>query len=100
MIRTALSCLALVATLIPFRSHAENYLGYYTGIARAESLLVAGAYTASLSVYDSLGGSYAWNDPADCYMIATARVRRIPVITRDAVILKIAASGDVEAVAC
>lgn len=39
-------------------------------------------------------------DPADCYMIATARVRKIPVITRDAVILKIAASGYVEAVAC
>ncbi len=39
-------------------------------------------------------------DPADCYMIATGRVRKIPVITRDAVILKIAASGYVEAVAC
>ena len=39
-------------------------------------------------------------DPADCYMVATARVRKIPVITRDAVILKIAASGYVDAVAC
>ncbi|TCR04013.1 type II toxin-antitoxin system VapC family toxin [Neorhizobium sp. JUb45] len=39
-------------------------------------------------------------DPADCYMIATARVRKIPVITRDAVILKIAASGYVSAIAC
>lgn len=74
MIRTALSCLALVAALIPFRSHAENYLGYYTGIARAESLLVAGSYSASLSVYDSLGGSYAWNDPADCYIAAQIAV--------------------------
>lgn len=39
-------------------------------------------------------------DPADCYIIATARVRKIPVITRDAVILKIAASGYLGAVAC
>lgn len=39
-------------------------------------------------------------DPADCYIIATARVRKIPVITRDAVILKIATSGYVDAVAC
>lgn len=39
-------------------------------------------------------------DPADCYVMATARVRRIPVITRDAAILKIAASGYLEAVAC
>lgn len=30
-------------------------------------------------------------DPGDCFLIATARVRRVPLITRDAVILGIAA---------
>jgi PIN domain nuclease of toxin-antitoxin system len=39
-------------------------------------------------------------DPGDCYIIATARVRNITIITRDAAILKIAASGYVEAIAC
>ena len=39
-------------------------------------------------------------DPADCYIIATAKVRKIPVITRDAMILRIAASGYVDAIPC
>jgi PIN domain nuclease of toxin-antitoxin system len=39
-------------------------------------------------------------DPGDGYIIATARVRNITIITRDAAILKIAASGYVKAIAC
>lgn len=39
-------------------------------------------------------------DPGDCYLIATARVRDVPVITRDQVILDIAASGFVKALPC
>lgn len=27
------------------------------------------------------------NDPGDCYLVATARVRRIPIITRDRVLI-------------
>lgn len=30
-------------------------------------------------------------DPGDCFLIATARVRKLPIVTRDAVMLKLAA---------
>ncbi len=33
---------------------------------------------------------YARKDPGDCFLIATARVRRIPIITRDAEMLALA----------
>ena len=41
-------------------------------------------------------------DPGDCFLIATARVRRIPIVTRDGVIQTIAAekAGYLEAIAC
>jgi PIN domain nuclease of toxin-antitoxin system len=31
-------------------------------------------------------------DPGDCYLIATARIRRIPIVTRDGVLQSIAAA--------
>lgn len=41
-------------------------------------------------------------DPGDCFLIATARVRRIPIVTRDRLILTIAAEnvGYLEAIEC
>ena len=39
-------------------------------------------------------------DPGDCYLIATARVRRIPIITRDAVMLGLAAPGYLRVIVC
>ncbi len=41
-------------------------------------------------------------DPGDCFLIATARVRRIPIVTRDGAIQTIAAerAGYLEAIAC
>ncbi len=33
-------------------------------------------------------------DPGDCFLIATARVRRIPIVTRDGLMLAIAAEDD------
>lgn len=33
---------------------------------------------------------YARKDPGDCFLIATARVRRIPIITRDAAMIDLA----------
>lgn len=32
-------------------------------------------------------------DPGDCYLIATARVRRIPIVTRDVVMRRLAAES-------
>lgn len=32
-------------------------------------------------------------DPGDCFLIATARVRRVPLVTRDGIILDIAAEN-------
>lgn len=41
-------------------------------------------------------------DPGDCFLIATARVRRIPIVTRDGVIQTIAEekAGYLEVIAC
>ena len=41
-------------------------------------------------------------DPGDCFLIATARVRRIPIVTRDRVMQSIAAekAGYLEVIAC
>jgi PIN domain nuclease of toxin-antitoxin system len=39
-------------------------------------------------------------DPGDCFLIATARVRRIPIITRDGVILGLAAEGYLDVIEC
>lgn len=33
---------------------------------------------------------YARKDPGDCFLIATARIRRIPIITRDAAMVDLA----------
>jgi PIN domain nuclease of toxin-antitoxin system len=47
-----------------------------------------------------VAGETGHKDPGDCYIMATARVRNIPILTRDTAILKIAASGYVGAIAC
>jgi PIN domain nuclease of toxin-antitoxin system len=41
-------------------------------------------------------------DPGDCFLIATARVRRIPIVTRDGVIQTIAAekAGYLDVIVC
>ncbi|GLQ37850.1 hypothetical protein GCM10007908_14700 [Rhizobium albus] len=39
-------------------------------------------------------------DPGDCYLIATARHRRIPIVSRDAVMLKLAASDYLQIIRC
>lgn len=39
-------------------------------------------------------------DPGDCYLIATARVKGIPLITRDATMQKLAADGHVNVLNC
>lgn len=39
-------------------------------------------------------------DPGDCYLIATARVKRIPIITRDAVMHGLAARSYLQVIPC
>lgn len=39
-------------------------------------------------------------DPGDCYLIATARIRKIPILTRDSVMLRLAAQNYIEIIAC
>ena len=39
-------------------------------------------------------------DPGDCHLIATARVRKIPIITRDAVLRKLAVTGYLDVIVC
>ncbi|WP_442981268.1 type II toxin-antitoxin system VapC family toxin [Rhizobium sp. S152] len=37
-------------------------------------------------------------DPGDCYLIATARVRKIPIVSRDQMMLAMAATGYVDVI--
>jgi PIN domain nuclease of toxin-antitoxin system len=39
-------------------------------------------------------------DPGDCYLIATSRVRKIPIVTRDAVMRKLATDGYLDVIVC
>ncbi len=39
-------------------------------------------------------------DPGDCFLIATARMRRIPIATRDRIILGLGGEGYLSVVAC
>ena len=39
-------------------------------------------------------------DPGDCYLIATARIKKIPIITRDGVILELAGAGYFDVIVC
>lgn len=39
-------------------------------------------------------------DPGDCYLIASARIRKIPIISRDAIMLTIATSGYLDVIEC
>jgi PIN domain nuclease of toxin-antitoxin system len=39
-------------------------------------------------------------DPGDCYIIATARYKKAPVVSRDATIGKIAAGGYIDIIRC
>ncbi len=39
-------------------------------------------------------------DPGDCYLIATARVRRMPIVSRDKVMLAMASTGYVDVINC
>jgi PIN domain nuclease of toxin-antitoxin system len=39
-------------------------------------------------------------DPGDCYLIATARVKNIPIITRDRVMLDLASAGYLDIIVC
>lgn len=39
-------------------------------------------------------------DPGDCFLIATARVRKIPIVTRDAKMAEMAAQGYLRIIEC
>ena len=39
-------------------------------------------------------------DPGDCYLIATSRVRNIPVVTRDTIIRGLADEGHLAVIVC
>ena len=39
-------------------------------------------------------------DPGDCYLIATSRVRKIPLVTHDAVMRRLASDGYLDVIDC
>jgi PIN domain nuclease of toxin-antitoxin system len=60
-----------------------------------DAIAAAGARVAPIRHRIALGAAQVADatghkDPADCFLIATARTRRIPLVTRDDVMLKLA----------
>jgi PIN domain nuclease of toxin-antitoxin system len=39
-------------------------------------------------------------DPGDCYLVATSRVRKIPLVTHDVVVRRIASDGYLDVIVC
>ena len=39
-------------------------------------------------------------DPGDCYLIATARIRKVPIITRDTIVQSLASPGYLDVIVC
>ena len=39
-------------------------------------------------------------DPGDCYLIATARIRKVPIITRDRIVQSLASPGYLDVIVC
>lgn len=39
-------------------------------------------------------------DPGDCYIIATAKYKKVPIFTKDVIIQNIASTGDVDVIVC
>lgn len=62
-----------------------------------QALAITGARLATISIAVAAEAStvpavYGSGDPGDCLIIATARLRRMPVVTRDGRMLALAAS--------
>lgn len=53
------------------------------------------AYAAALVPEDT-----GHKDPGDCILIATAKVRKLPIITRDAKMIELAADGYIDVIRC
>ncbi len=82
-------------------------LGMPSAVWFRQALATTGARLATISVSVAAEAStvpavYGSGDPGDCFIIATARVRRIPVVTRDGRMLALAVSAPdyLEAVEC
>lgn len=53
------------------------------------------AYEAAIVVVET-----GHKDPGDCYLIATARVKKAPLITRDRILIALAGQGHLDVVKC
>ncbi|WP_119941576.1 type II toxin-antitoxin system VapC family toxin [Neorhizobium sp. NCHU2750] len=48
----------------------------------------------------SMIATTAHKDPGDCYIIATARYKKVPIISRDGIIRQIAETGYIDIIGC
>lgn len=39
-------------------------------------------------------------DPGDCYLIATARIKKVPIITRDTIMIDLTSRGYLDVIVC
>ena len=72
-------------------------LGMAPGAWFRQALLTTGARLATITPAiaaeaASVPATYGRGDPGDCFLIATARVRRLSLVTRDGPILQLAAA--------
>jgi PIN domain nuclease of toxin-antitoxin system len=66
----------------------------------SQPMIRQASLTAEAAINASLLPPPLHNDPADRLLIATARERSLPIVTRDQKILDYAALGHVQAIAC
>ncbi len=57
-------------------------------------------FDARIAIASTCLPDWSLRDPADRWLVATARALRMPIVTRDRIILDYAAAGHVQALAC
>jgi PIN domain nuclease of toxin-antitoxin system len=72
---------------------------YNTAIAQIGAKVVPVGTAIALQSADMIAETNH-KDPGDCYIISTARYKKVPVVTRDGIIRQIGATGFVDVIVC
>ena len=72
---------------------------YHAGVKEIGGRVVAIGPSIALASSDMIAHT-GHRDPGDCYIIATAKYKKVPIVTRDGIIQNIASTGYVDVVVC
>ncbi len=94
-----------LAIAVNKRANAPN-IGNFTvkdwfkaAVAATSSKIVPISQAVALEAANMITTT-AHKDPGDCYIIATARYKKVPVVSRDGIMSQIAETGYIEVVGC